>query len=142
MVSSFRSWELNSMELINDKRGGDNKIQGRQQFSINFWSSSWFLECIKKIYNFVRPQNMWRHNRDTCECNNCAISSLQDQVRTHQGEIAELRTVNAQLQQQLQAQEIRRNDELAVVLWAVNINTEHIRSICQQLEHSPPHPQR
>jgi hypothetical protein len=43
-----------------------------------------------------------------------------------EGEIEEIRNMNAQLQQQIQMQEVRRNEELAVVLRAVNRNTGHI----------------
>jgi hypothetical protein len=50
--------------------------------------------------------------------------------------------MNAQLQQQIQMQEVRRNEELAVVLRVVNRNTGHIRSIRQQLENLPQQPHR
>jgi hypothetical protein len=85
---------------------------------------------------------MWRCNRESCGCTNCTINTLQDQVRVQHGEIEQARSMNAQLQRQIQSQEVRQNEELALVLWAVNRNTGHIRSIFHQLENLPQHPHR
>jgi hypothetical protein len=58
---------------------------------------------------------------------------LQEQLRLQQGEIEELRQSNTQLIRHLHAQEVRHNEEITVVLRAVNRNTNHIQSLRRHL---------
>jgi hypothetical protein len=104
---------------------------------------------------------MWRRSRAPCSCPSCATEELRDQIwdlrvvvrnsgermdsrlRELQMENQELRRHNANLQNQLQSQERRHNQELVIVLRGVNRNTRHIILLSQQLGNPlgrPQHP--
>jgi hypothetical protein len=57
------------------------------------------------------------------------MGRIQEKMSSQQSEMEELRNLNAQLARQIREQEVKINEELVVVLWAVNRNTNHIRSL-------------
>jgi hypothetical protein len=138
MAPPLCSWELQDLRL--GSSGFVIRIQRERASWHNiliFWHTS-ELQAYRPHYHCcLNSLSMWRCNRDPCGCSNCTISSLQDQIRAQQEEILDSRNMIAQLQQQIQMQEIRRNEELVVVMREVNRNTEHIRTIHCQLINPP-----
>jgi hypothetical protein len=58
------------------------------------------------LFDHLHPHViMWRRDRRECQCSECSIGRLQDQMQTQQEEIASLKLQTEQQVQQLQAQE-------------------------------------
>jgi hypothetical protein len=61
--------------------------------------------------------------RDDCECFNCAIFTLQENVWEQSKVIQELNDSNFHLHQQIQSQEMRHHEELVTIMRSVSQNT-------------------
>jgi hypothetical protein len=95
--------------------------------------------------------NMWRRSRAPCSCPNCISEELREQFcalrtdvrrveertdarhREFQRENQGIREELASLQTQLHQQETRHNQELAIALRGININTRQLGVVTQQL---------
>jgi hypothetical protein len=82
MRLSFNSWEL-SLTSVMKRSYVLNEIVRRQKRSI-YQISLGVLRRIKPIHHLI-PENpierrKMSHNRDDCECFNCAIHTLQEKV--------------------------------------------------------------
>jgi hypothetical protein len=89
----------------------------------NLWPLRFSLEC-KQSHTI-----MWRRSMDTLRCSECTIGRLQEHIQSQQEEIESLRTQIEQQSRQFQDQEQRHNEELALVMHVVNMNSTMICSI-------------
>jgi len=62
----------------------------------------WKMEIQKFSGHGISILRMWRRSSDPCECSDCKMDIIQEQMRSEQSEIKELRNSNADLAHQIQ----------------------------------------
>jgi hypothetical protein len=99
MKLSFNLWELSLIYVV--KRPYILNKMVRKQREKYLPDFPWSLRRIKPIHHIVPGNPIERrnmsHNHDNCECFNCAIHILQEQVQEQTKIIRELQNLNDQL---------------------------------------------